>query len=168
MDWKTHCVLMMQVGNKNMSEQQRMRFQFHLTTILIQNQAIHHPNQRHHLLYHPHYQLNTNNNEEIPLIETNPLPWTSKKEVLDTIKKLYFKCGGDENYEHLYIFPSKWIDLLKYESISDKTYENLQNASCTPIKFFVEENFDNWHPKTHSTRNFLWSFYLAALIKKCG
>ena len=24
-----------------------------------QNQAIYHPNQRHHLLKHPHYQLNT-------------------------------------------------------------------------------------------------------------
>ena len=67
----------------------------------------------------------TNDNEETPLKKTHPQPWTSKKEVLETIKKLYFKCGGDENYEHLYILPSKWIDLLKYESISDKIYENL-------------------------------------------
>ena len=59
-----------------------------------------------------------------------------KKEVLETIKGLNFKCGGDENLEHLYIFPSQWIDLLKYESISDKIYENLQNASCTQINIF--------------------------------
>ena len=69
----------------------------------------------------------------------HPRPWTPIKEVLETIKKLYFKCGGDENLEHLYILPSQWIDLLKYESISDKVYENLQNASYTPIKFFVRK-----------------------------
>ena len=55
MDWKTNCVLMIQVGKKNVSEQQKMIFQFHL----IKNQAIHHLNQRHHLLKNPHYQLNT-------------------------------------------------------------------------------------------------------------
>ena len=70
--------------------------------------------------------------------------------------------------EHLYILPSKWIDLLKYESISDKIYENLQNSSCTPINYFVEENFNSWHPKTHGPRNYLQSFYLAALVQKCG
>ena len=62
-----------------------------------------------------------------------------KKESLETIKELYFKCGGDENLEHLYILPSKLIDLLKYESISDEIYENLQNASCKPVQFFVGE-----------------------------
>ena len=97
--------------------------------------------------------------------KTHPWPWTSKKEVLETIKRLYFKCGGDENFGHLYILPLKWIDLLKYESISDEIYENLQNASCTPIKFFVEENFDSWHPKTHGPRNYLQSFYLVNLIQ---
>ena len=63
--------------------------------------------------------------------------------------------------------PSQWIDLLKYKSISDEIYEILQNASCTPIKVFVEENFDSWHPKTHGPRNYLQSFYLAAHIQKC-
>ena len=43
----------------------------------------------------------SNSNEEKPLKKTHPRPWTSKKEVLETIKKLYFKCGGDANYEHL-------------------------------------------------------------------
>ena len=71
------------------------------------------------------------------------------------------------NFEDLDILPSKWIYLLKYESISDEIYENLQNASCTPIKFFVEEHFDSWHPKTHGPRNYLHSFYLADLIQKC-
>ena len=67
-------------------------------------------------------------------------------------------CGGENNIEHLYILPSQWIALLKYEDFSDGIYDNFQNASCTPIKFFVEENFDSWHH--------LQSFYLAALIQK--
>ena len=46
--------------------------------------------------------------------------------------------------------------------------ENLQNAYCTPLEFFVEEYFDNWNTKTHGPRNYLRSFYLAALIQKCG
>ena len=28
--------------------------------------------------------------------------------------------------------------------------------------------FDIWHPKIHGPRNYLQSFYLAALIPKCG
>ena len=35
MNWNTNCVLMMQVGKKNVSKQQKMRFQYHLITILI-------------------------------------------------------------------------------------------------------------------------------------
>ena len=65
-----------------------------------------------------------NDNEETPLKKTQPRPCTSKKEVLETIKKLYFKCGGDNNLEHLYILPLQYIYLLKYESISDKIYKN--------------------------------------------
>ena len=107
-------------------------------------------------------------NEETPFKKNHPRPWTSKKEFLETIKKLYFKRGGDANYEHLYILPSKWIDLLKFENIGDEIYGNLQNSYCTPLEFFVEENFDNWHPKIHGPRNYLQSFYLAAHIQKCG
>ena len=36
MDLKAQCVLMMQVGKNNVSEQKRMQFLFHLMTILIQ------------------------------------------------------------------------------------------------------------------------------------
>ena len=39
-------------------------------------------------------------NEETPLKRTRAGPWTSKKDVLDTIKKLHLKCGN-EHYEHL-------------------------------------------------------------------
>ena len=33
--------------------------------------------------------------------------------------------------------------------------------------FFVGGNLGNWHPRTHGPRNYIQSFYLAALIHKC-
>ena len=58
------------------------------------------------------------------------------------------------------------MSLLEYDIIGDAIREKFQNARCTPIEFFVEENLGNWHPKTHGPRNYLQSFYLAALIHK--
>ena len=145
MDCKTNCVKMMNLGKKNVSKQQNMRVQFHLITILIPNQALHHPKQRHHILDHRY-----------------------PKKVLDTIKKLHFRCNDSDNIEQLYILPSRWLSQLKYEKIGDAIHEKFQNVSCTLIKFFVEENLVSWHPQIHSDRNYLQSFYLAALIHKCG
>ena len=85
---------------------------------------------------------------------------------LKKTKKLNIRCDGIGTFEQLYILPSRWISLLKYDIIGDAIRENLQNASCTPIKCFVEENLGNWHPKTHGPRNYFQSFYLAALIRK--
>ena len=76
-------------------------------------------------------------------------------------------CGGSDNIEHCYMLPSIWMDRLEYDIIGDKIRENFQNACCTPIEFFVEENLGKWHPRTHGPRNYLQSFYLAALIHKC-
>ena len=36
------------------------------------------------------------------------------------------------------------------------------------MQFFFEENLFILHPKTHGPRNYRQSFYLAALIHKCG
>ena len=47
------------VRKKNVNQHQNMWNQFHLITILIQNQAVYRPNQRHQILKNPHYQLNT-------------------------------------------------------------------------------------------------------------
>ena len=54
MNCKTNCVKTIKLGKNKMSKQQKMRAQFHLITIMIQNQAVHHPNQRHHILDHGH------------------------------------------------------------------------------------------------------------------
>ena len=64
--------------------------------------------------------------------------------------------------------PSRWLCLLQFETIGEEIYENLQNAYCTPLEFFAEKNFDIWDPKIHGPRTYIQSFYLAALIKKCG
>ena len=77
-------------------------------------------------------------------------------------------CDGNDDIEHLYTLPSRWLFLLQFEEFSDAIYEMFQNASCTPIIFFAEENLDSWHPKTQGPRKYLQSFYLAALIHKCG
>ena len=63
--------------------------------------------------------------------------------------------------------PSRWLYLPKFDNFCDAINEIFQNASCTPIQFFVEENLVSWHPKTHGPRNYLQSFYLSALIHKC-
>ena len=76
-------------------------------------------------------------------------------------------CGGSNNIEHCYVLPSIWMSLLEYDIIGDAIIEFFQNACCTPIEFFVEENLGYWHPKTHGPRNYLQSFYFAALIHKC-
>ena len=45
--------------------------------------------------------------------------------------------------------------------------ENLYNANCTPKYFFVDKYFESWDPKIHGLRNYLQSFYVAALIDEC-
>ena len=36
------------------------------------------------------------------------------------------------------------------------------------LKKIVEKDFDIWDPKIHGPRNYLQSFYVAALIEECG
>ena len=59
-------------------------------------------------------------------------------------------CDVSNNIENLYILNSIWLFLLQFEKIGDAINENFQNASCTPIKFFAEENLDSWHPTSSS------------------
>ena len=57
---------------------------------------------------------------------SHPRPWTSKKS-FKIIKKLHIRCVGIDNIEHLYIFPSRWLFLLKYDIIGDAIHENVQS-----------------------------------------
>ena len=116
MDCNTNCMKMMHLGNKNMFKQQKMRVQFHLITILIQNQAVHHPNQHHHILDHGH-----------------------PKKVFKNIKRLHIRFDGSDNIEQLYILPSRWLFLLKFDKIGDAIHGNFQNASCIPMQFLFRK-----------------------------
>ena len=62
-------------------------------------------------------------NEETHLKKTHVGPWTYKKKVIETIKKLHLKCGN-EHYEHLYILTSIWLCLLQFKTIGEKVYKN--------------------------------------------
>ena len=46
--------------------------------------------------------------------------------------------------------------------------KNFKMQAVRQYSLFVEENLDSWHPKNHSNRKCIQSFYLAALIHKCG
>ena len=46
--------------------------------------------------------------------------------------------------------------------------QNLYNAYYTPKSFYVEKYFESWDPKIHGPRDYLQSFYVAALIDECG
>ena len=111
----------MHSGKKNVSKQQKMRFQFHLITNSDSESrgTSSEPassSSKESTLPAKH----TDDNEETPLKKSHPRPWTSKKEFLDTIKKLYFRCYGSDNIEQLYIFPSRWLFLLKFDKICDE------------------------------------------------
>ena len=66
-----------------MSVWQRRQLYFRLMTIMIQKQAKHHPNQRRHLIKHPHFQLNT-------ILITKKHPWKNLCWTMD-IKKRSFR-----------------------------------------------------------------------------
>ena len=68
----------------------------------------------------------------------HPRPWTSKKRV-KKIKKLHVRCDGNDNIEQLYILPSRWLFLLKFDNFGDAIHEKFQNASCTPMQFLLKK-----------------------------
>ena len=58
---------------------------------------------------------------------SHPQLWTSKKK-FKKIKKLHIRCDGSDNIEQLYILPSRWLFLLKYERIGEAIHE--KNSKC--------------------------------------
>ena len=78
---------------------------------------------------------NNSDNEETPLKKTHAGPWTSKKEVLETIKELHFKCGN-EHYENLYILPSRWLCLLQFETIGENFFKKFTKCVLYATRVF--------------------------------
>ena len=106
-------------------------------------------------------------NEETPLGKTHQVPFTQKQQALERTKRLNINCGFLDA-ENLFILTKTWSEYLQYEEVDVDIQEILYNANCTPVYFFVEKDFESWDPKIHSPRNYLQSFYVAALIDKCG
>ena len=104
--------------------------------------------------------------EETSLKHPNQYAFTSKQETSEIIKRLHIKCGFLDT-EHLFMLPKTWLEYLQYEEVDVDITENLYNANCTPV-FFAEKYFEIWDPKIHGPRNYLQSFYVAALIEERG
>ena len=122
-----------------------MRIQFHIITILIQNQAVHNPSKRHHILDHGHpkkkFQIHSRS-YILCMMSTITL-------------NIYTHCLQDG-----YFYSNLKNLVMQFNFFSKcQLYAN---------KVFVGENLNSWHPQTHSPRNYLQSFYWAALIHKCG
>ena len=59
-----------------------------------------------------------------------------------------------------------FLEYKQYEDVHVATTQNLYNAYCTPKYIFVEKDFESWDPKIHVPRNYLQSFFVAALIEE--
>ena len=79
------------------------------------------------------------------------------------MKWLHIKCGFLDT-EHVFMLPINWLNHHEFTDVNMYIAQNFYNANCTPKYFPVEEYFDSWCLKTHGSRNYLHSFYLASLI----
>ena len=59
-----------------------------------------------------------------------------------------------------------WLNHCVVPDVNVEIVQNFYNAYCTPRSFFVEKYFDSSDPEIHSPRNYLQSFYVAAIIDK--
>ena len=57
---------------------------------------------------------------------------------------------------------------LNLKKLVTQFMKNFKMLAVHPIQFFVEENLDSWHTKTHGPSNYFQNSYLADLIHKCG
>ena len=92
--------------------------------------------------------------------------FTSKKETLEIIKQLHINCGFLD-IENLFMLPNNWLEYEEFANVNVEITQNLYNAYCMG-KIIVEKDFERWDPKIHRPRNYLQSFYVAALIKEFG
>ena len=106
-------------------------------------------------------------NEETPLKQTHQDAFTPKQEILEIIKHLHIKCGFLDD-EHLLMLPIKWLNHCEVPAVNVDIVQNLYNAYCTPTYIFVKKYFNSWDPKIQGPRNYIQSFYVAALIDKWG
>ena len=66
------------------------------------------------------------------------------------------------------MLPINWLNNCEVPDVNVEILENFYNAYSTPKPFFDEKYFESWYLKIHSPTNYIQSFYVAALIYKCG
>ena len=93
--------------------------------------------------------------------------FTLKQEILERVKRLHKKCGFLD-IEHLLMIPINWLNHREFPDVNVDILENFYNAFRTPTYFFAEKYFESWDPKIHGICNYFQSFYVDALIDKCG
>ena len=64
------------------------------------------------------------------------------------------------------MLPINWLEYQKLVYVNVEITQNFYNAYSTKKYVFVEIDFDSWDPKIHSPRNYLQSFYVAALVEE--
>ena len=77
------------------------------------------------------------------------------------------KCGFLDT-ENLLMLPINWLYHREVPDVNVEILKIFYYAYCTPKPFFVEKDFYSWDPKIYGPRNYLQSFYVAALIDKYG
>ena len=105
-------------------------------------------------------------NEEIVLKQPHQDAFTPKHEILERINWLHIKCGFLDT-EHLFMLLINWLNNSKVPDVNVDIVQNFCKAYCSPKYVFVDKYFNSWDPKIHGPRNYLQSFYAAALIDKC-
>ena len=94
----------------------------------------------------------------------------SKGETLIAIRELHLELRFLDTV-HMFMLPKMWLTAAKFfpdEDTRDEIRDYFLSAILTDGAFFVEDDFPDWNPKIHGPRNFLQSFYIAALAHKSG
>ena len=100
--------------------------------------------------------------------EETPLKISSGNLHIKTRKLRKYESVGILDTEHFCMLPKTWLEYLQYEEVDVEITENLYNANYTPIIYLFEKDIESWDPKIQGPRNYLQSFYVAALVDECG
>jgi hypothetical protein len=94
----------------------------------------------------------------------------SKEETMETLQEIHLQLRFQDT-EHKFMLPKMWLRAQKafpLEEVRIEITDLFLSAILTSLAFFVEDDFKEWNPKIHGPRNFLQSFYVAALAYDAG
>eukprot|EP00978_Attheya_sp_CCMP212_P038892 scaffold197238_cov26-Attheya_sp.AAC.2 len=94
----------------------------------------------------------------------------SKEDTMNTLQEIHLQLRF-QDWEHMFMLPPMWLSAQKrfpFKEVRDEITDLFLSAILTSVEFFVEDDFKDWNPKIHGPRNFLQSFYIAALAYDAG